>query len=310
MKISFYFVLLIFVLSENIFANQNIYSISICTTKYQEGANRCVENILKYDHKKAFIEKEPTDNFYRTFIGKYSSYTEAKIEMEKLSIFTKNQKPFIKLLNYNYPIKVHKKNQIEDSFYSENDYLNELKVLNSINYSKKNRTNHMKIKTYLLKDDFEKLIIEVNSKNNMLFFKGLKNNQIKNIDSFKVSTARANIKKPLGEGIVTSISLNPSWYPTEKTLEYFKTKGIDLPKIVPYGHKLNYMGLAKINLSHKIDDKDIYRIHGTLNESTIGTYESSGCIRMKNNEVFELASYLSEFIASGKNFEDIKVILN
>ena len=49
------------------------------------------------------------------------------------------------------------------------------------------------------------------------------------------------------------------------------------------------MGAAKINLTHRINGKEVYRIHGTLDESTIGTNESSGCIRMKNNEVIELA---------------------
>ena len=62
-------------------------------------------------------------------------------------------------------------------------------------------------------------------------------------------------------------------------LKAFKEKGINLPAVVPYGDKLNYMGAAKINLSHKVDGQEVYRIHGTLNENTIGTNESSGCIR-------------------------------
>ncbi|MEZ4694547.1 MAG: hypothetical protein R2837_11305 [Aliarcobacter sp.] len=39
--------------------------------------------------------------------------------------------------------------------------------------------------------------------------------------------------------------------------------------MVPPGHKYNFMGAAKINLTHKVDGKSTYRIHGTLNEKTI-----------------------------------------
>lgn len=68
------------------------------------------------------------------------------------------------------------------------------------------------------------------------------------------------------------------------------------------------MGAAKINLSHRVNGNEVYRIHGTINEETIGTYESSGCIRMKNSEVVELASLLNNF-ASIKSFDNIKVVL-
>lgn len=53
------------------------------------------------------------------------------------------------------------------------------------------------------------------------------------------------------------------------------------------------MGAAKINLSHRVDGQEVYRIHGTLNENTIGTNESAGCIRMKNKEVVELAFWIN-----------------
>ncbi len=68
------------------------------------------------------------------------------------------------------------------------------------------------------------------------------------------------------------------------------------------------MGAAKINLSHKVNGNEVYRIHGTLNEKTIGTNESSGCIRMKNNEVVQLANILNEF-ANFKDYSNIRVIL-
>ena len=185
-------------------------------------------------------------------------------------------------------------------------YLQEMKKLNS---------SFKVVPTNIVHDDlisqiksYDKLIIEVDSKHNIMFLKANANKNIINIKSYKVSTAKSNIKKPLGIGFITSISLKPQWYPTIETLRTFKQKGITLPSVVPYGHNLNYMGAAKINLSHKVNGNEVYRIHGTLNEKTIGTNESSGCIRMKNNEVVQLANILNEF-ANFKDYSNIRVIV-
>ena len=61
-------------------------------------------------------------------------------------------------------------------------------------------------------------------------------------------------------------------------------------------------------LNSNIKGKNTFRIHGTINESTIGTNESSGCIRMKNSEVTQLAMLLKEF-SDSKNINNIKVFL-
>lgn len=68
------------------------------------------------------------------------------------------------------------------------------------------------------------------------------------------------------------------------------------------------MGAAKINLTHEVNGKSTFRIHGTLNEKTIGTNESAGCIRMKNSEVLQLATLMNDF-AKSKGMSEIKVIL-
>jgi L,D-transpeptidase YcfS len=141
-----------------------------------------------------------------------------------------------------------------------------------------------------------------------MFLKAKLDNKIRTIQTYIVSTGKKDIKKPTGEGSVTSITLNPFWYPTQETIELFKKRGIDLPTVVPPGNKYNYMGLAKISLSHIVDGKNTFRIHGTINESTIGTNESSGCIRMKNSEVIQLAKLLKEF-SDSRNIENIKVFL-
>ena len=143
---------------------------------------------------------------------------------------------------------------------------------------------------------FDNLVIVVNSNNNTMTVSGRGKKLVKVLKTYKVSTAKKDIKKPLGEGNVTSIALNPIWYPTEDTIQSFKKRGIELPAIVPGGHKLNYMGSAKINLTHRVDGKDTFRIHGTLSEKTIGSYESAGCIRMKNEELFHTKMKIKRFL--------------
>ena len=155
---------------------------------------------------------------------------------------------------------------------------------------------------------FDNLVIVVNSKNNTMTVSGRGKKLVKVLKTYKVSTAKKDIKKPLGEGNVTSIALNPIWYPTEDTIQSFKKRGIELPAIVPGGHKLNYMGSAKINLTHRVVGEDTFRVHGTLSGKTIGSYESAGCIRMKNEEVIQLVEILNEFI-DFKSMDAIKVIL-
>ncbi|MDD2888395.1 MAG: L,D-transpeptidase family protein [Aliarcobacter sp.] len=155
---------------------------------------------------------------------------------------------------------------------------------------------------------YEQLLIEVDSVTNKMSLKAKINDEFKELKTFRVSTGKDNIEKPFGVGKVSKISLNPIWYPTADTIKSFKKRGINLPNKVLPGDKYNYMGAAKINLTHEVDGKSTFRIHGTLNEKTIGTNESAGCIRMKNNEVVQLATLLNKF-SDLKSLNDVKVIL-
>ena len=157
-------------------------------------------------------------------------------------------------------------------------------------------------------NNYDELIIRVDSKTNImeLFAKNGENEE--KIKSYIVSTGKDSIKKPLGVGRISQISLNPVWYPTTDTKKSFEKKGIVLPNIVPPNHKYNYMGMAKLNLTHSVDGNTTYRIHGTLNEKTLGSNESAGCIRMRNNDVVELAILVEEF-AKIKNLNKVKVVL-
>ena len=124
------------------------------------------------------------------------------------------------------------------------------------------------------------------------------------VKEYDVATPREGITDyPRGEGRVTSIELNPWWYPTEKTREsYLKKNKISLPKSVPPGDKLNAMGAGKLCLSHQTPQGDNYRIHGTNDESSIGKRASRGCIRMRNADIKELI----DLIKGG----EIKVTIN
>ena len=157
-------------------------------------------------------------------------------------------------------------------------------------------------------NNYDELIIRVDSKTNImeLFAKNGENEE--KIKSYIVSTGKDSIKKPLGVGRISQISLNPVWYPTHDTKKSFAKKGIILPNVVPPNHKYNYMGMAKLNLTHSVDGNTTYRIHGTLNEKTLGSNESAGCIRMRNNDVVELAILVEEF-AKIKNLNKVKVVL-
>ncbi|MGJ0319512.1 L,D-transpeptidase [Aliarcobacter cryaerophilus] len=157
-------------------------------------------------------------------------------------------------------------------------------------------------------NNYDELIIKVDSKTNImeLFAKDGENEE--KIKSYIVSTGKDSIKKPLGVGRISQISLNPVWYPTADTKKSFAKKGIILPNVVPPNHKYNYMGMAKLNLTHSVDGNTTYRIHGTLNEKTLGSNESAGCIRMRNNDVVELAILIEEF-ANIKTLNKIKVVL-
>jgi L,D-transpeptidase YcfS len=156
--------------------------------------------------------------------------------------------------------------------------------------------------------NYEELIIEVDPLTNIMTVNAKIDNKLKEIKEYRVSTAKKDVARPFGEGKISKISLNPIWYPTQDTLKSFRKRGINLPSVVPPGHKYNYMGAAKINLTHIVDGKNTFRIHGTLNEKTIGTNESAGCIRMKNSDVLQLASLLNDF-SQLKSLNDVKVIL-
>lgn len=74
----------------------------------------------------------------------------------------------------------------------------------------------------------------------------------------------------------------PSWYPPKTMIERERKKGRILPASMKGGIN-NPLGARALYLGDTL-----YRIHGTNAPSTIGKAVSSGCIRMRNQDVEEL----------------------
>lgn len=74
---------------------------------------------------------------------------------------------------------------------------------------------------------------------------------------------------------------NPTWTPTENIRRDYASRGITLPKVVPAGPD-NPMGLFALRLAV---DGGTYLIHGTNANFGIGMRVSSGCIRLRNEDI-------------------------
>ena len=240
-----------------------------------------------------------------TNIKKSSELIETSDEIKKVENIdklesTKIKKPITHIIEKEEPKvqRIEKYDEIENI-----EKKTSKKVVENRDFKKENPTNFLSNVA-----SYEQILIEVDSVSNLMTVKAKVDNQLKDLKTYKVSTGKNDVKKPFGDGKVSKISLNPIWYPTADTIKSFKKRGINLPSIVLPGDKYNYMGAAKINLTHEVDGKNTFRIHGTLNEKTIGTNESAGCIRMKNGEVLQLATFLNQF-ANLKSLNDVKVML-
>ena len=79
---------------------------------------------------------------------------------------------------------------------------------------------------------------------------------------------------------VTKIAEWPDWNPPEEMI----VRQPYLPRFMA-GGETNPLGARALYLG-----KTVYRIHGTNQPSTIGTFISSGCIRLTNEDVTDLYS--------------------
>lgn len=129
------------------------------------------------------------------------------------------------------------------------------------------------------------------------------------IEKYQICSFKPGLPEyPLGLGYVRSVEFDPYWYPVPTTVEYMNKKaGREILKkgeAVPPGDPRNAMGKFKMNLSHSTPNKGaIFRIHGTNMPSSIGTRQSGGCTRMRNEEGIGLAKKVKAALESGQRVE-------
>ena len=100
------------------------------------------------------------------------------------------------------------------------------------------------------------------------------------VKSYSVATGSSEFPTPTGSYVVTSKVMNPTWYPPNS--EWAKDA-----KPIPPGIA-NPLGTRWIGTS-----APAVGIHGTPDDSSIGTYASHGCIRMHIWEVEDLYDHVA-----------------
>lgn len=115
------------------------------------------------------------------------------------------------------------------------------------------------------------------------------------IGKFPVALPQKTPPLPI-KGLVKNIELNATWYPTQKTREwYLKKKKTELPEVIPPGHPLNAVGIGKISIIFEDPGVNaLVRIHGTNDPASIGTRITRGCIRLKNEDFFKLVNLVGK----------------
>ena len=319
---AFCFLAFIYLFQISAIADTKVYTVFVCSgTTYEEALSE-KNYYIKNPKADAFIIRSEAGS-YRVAYGMFKNVSDAESFRRTLPKELKKLKPYVEKLTVEYlsqtkqgkvvsfPLKAE---ALDDNIHHE---ILKAKLDNNITFleSEKNCTKQIilpilsDIKTYNPKN-LDRIVVYINSIKNYMTVKGYKNDQELRFKTYKVSSAKINVKKPKGVGYVSAISLHPVWYPTTNTLDYFKNvRKIELPKAIPPESPYNYMGAAKISLTHVVDGRQTYRIHGTINERTIGKHESDGCIRMKNEDVLVLARFLKEF-SSARGIKRILVIMD
>lgn len=95
------------------------------------------------------------------------------------------------------------------------------------------------------------------------------------VRSYPVAVGSLRYRTPLGRFAVHRVELNPWWYPPPSPWARRDT-------VTPPGPR-NPMGKAKLNFH------DLYFLHGTPQEQSLGTAASHGCVRMASADALDLA---------------------
>jgi murein L,D-transpeptidase YcbB/YkuD len=95
------------------------------------------------------------------------------------------------------------------------------------------------------------------------------------VRSYTVAVGSTRYRTPLGRFAVHRVELNPWWYPPPSRWARRDT-------VTPPGPR-NPMGKAKLNFH------ELYFLHGTPQEQSLGSAASHGCVRMANADAQDLA---------------------
>lgn len=115
-----------------------------------------------------------------------------------------------------------------------------------------------------------KFSVFVDKSQNILMLKN--NDEI--VKTYTVSTGKDVSVTPVGKFTIVNKLVDPVWF----------NKGVVLPPESP----ANVLGTRWLGF-----DMPGYGIHGTTNPETIGSHETAGCVRMRNEDVEELYSLLT-----------------
>lgn len=102
------------------------------------------------------------------------------------------------------------------------------------------------------------------------------------VKTYDVAVGTKKHPTPLGTFSIRHIVWNPAWHPPDA--KWAKGKKPAKP-----GDPDNPMKVVKVFFN----EPDYY-IHGTDQEDTLGAAASHGCIRMAQNDVYDLARYLQQ----------------
>ncbi len=91
------------------------------------------------------------------------------------------------------------------------------------------------------------------------------------VKTYTVSTGKDTSVTPVGEFTIVDKLIDPVWF----------NKGVT----VPAGSPANALGTRWLGFN-----LPSYGIHGTIEPKTIGSHETAGCVRMRNEDVEELYS--------------------
>lgn len=101
---------------------------------------------------------------------------------------------------------------------------------------------------------------------------------------YPIGIGQQGIDTPLMTTTISQKIPNPTWTPTPSIRKRYAEKGITLPAVWPAGPD-NPMGEFALRLAY---GKGTYLIHGTNADFGIGLRVSSGCIRLRPNDIRDL----------------------